>query len=423
LALCLAFRDALLARLFKAGHGNAAHAGRMLMLFAASWPLSQIQGTLAAVDIGRLSFKSWALKANLTTFVLLSVPVTVAAITESPSSTAAARLVAVVMCVALWGTGVARILGWKAVWPAGNLDVLRRMAGFSGWQVANDLGTVVNNQASTWVIAARLDTAAVGAMNALLSVTSAVAGLISRLSDSLFPGAARLAADGRTSAAFSSVCGAGRVTSFIVVVPLVSVAWLGADIGRYLGGEGMVRDASVLLPLLAAGTALSVQSAPLSQFLLGTDGNRWIFPMTLVNGLLGAALTYGLALGLGIESIGWASIVALVIGRVPLQILAIRSNGDRTLSVRHFLVSSYGVTVVTIVLCFSAWAAAKTGIRVDPLPLRVALVTGGAFVCALLAFIAVHGWAQARSEFDRVLGLGRMLTGRTLPSRMRSGEA
>jgi O-antigen/teichoic acid export membrane protein len=420
--LCLAFRDVLLAKLFKAAQGDLATASTMLILFAASWPLSQMQGTLAAVDIGRLSFRSWAIKANLTTLVLLSLPVTVATMTGSPASTAAARLVAVMICVSLWGAGVARTLGWASIRPAGNLSVLRRMAGFSGWQVANDLGTVVNNQADTWVIAARLDTAAVGAMNALVSVTSAVAGLISRLSDSLFPGATRLVVEGRRSAAFSTVCGAGRMTSFIVFVPLVSVAWLGGDIGRYLGGEAMVREASVLLPLLAAGTALSVQTAPLNQFLLGTDGNRWIFPMTIVNGLLGAALTYALAARLGIEAIGWASITALVIGRVPLQILAIRQSSDGTLNVRHFLRSSYGVTTVTTGLCFCAWAAAKQDLRLDPLPLRVALVTGGAVVAAFLAFVGVHGWTIARGEFDRVLGLGRLLTSRTLGP-ARGGEA
>jgi O-antigen/teichoic acid export membrane protein len=423
--LCLAFRDVLLAKLFKTapGDSDAAAASTMLMLFAASWPLSQIQGTLAAVDIGRLSFKSWAIKANLTTLVLLSVPVTVAALTNSPTSTAAARLAAVVICVSLWGAGVARTLGWASIRPAGNLSVLRRMAGFSGWQVANDLGTVVNNQADTWVVAARLDTGAVGATNALVSVTSAVSGLISRLSDSLFPGTARLAADGRRAAAFSTVCGAGRMTSLIVFVPLVTVAWLGGDIGRYLGGESMVRDASLLLPLLAAGTALSVQSAPLSQFLLGTDGNRWLFPMTLVNGLVGAALTYVMAARLGIESVGWATMVALIVGRVPLQILAIRSGGNQGLDVRHFLLSSYGVTAITILSCLGAWAAAKADVRLEPLPLRAALVTGGACVGALFSFVAVHGRSVARAEFDRVLGLGRLLTARTLMSRARSGAA
>jgi O-antigen/teichoic acid export membrane protein len=421
--LCLVFRDVLLAKLFKTSHGDHGAAATMLTLFAVSWPLSQIQGTLAAVDIGRLSFRSWAIKANLTTFVLLTVPVTVATLTNSPASTAAARLVAVIICVALWGAGVARTLGWSSVRPAGNLSVLRRMAGFSGWQVANDLGTVVNNQADTWVIAARLDTAAVGAMNALVSVTSAVSGLIGRLSDSLFPGAARLVVEGRRAAAFSTVCGAGRMTSFIVFVPLVTIAWLGGDIGRYLGGDAMVRDASLLLPLLAAGTAVSVQSAPLNQFLLGTDGNRWIFPMTLVNGLIGAALTYVMATRLGIESIGWATLMALIAGRLPLQILSIRSGRNQGLDVRHFLLSSYGVTAVTILSCVGAWAAAKAGLRLDPLPLRVAVVTGGSCAAALFAFVAVHGWAVARGELDRVLGLGRLLAERTALSRARSGAA
>src|SRR6185436_1140746 len=102
-SLCLAFRDVLLARLFKAGQNDLAAASQMLVLFAVSWPLSQMQGTLAAVDIGRLSFKSWALKANLTTLILLSVAVGVAALTGSPMRTAAARLAAVTVCVALWG--------------------------------------------------------------------------------------------------------------------------------------------------------------------------------------------------------------------------------------------------------------------------------------------------------------------------------
>jgi Na+-driven multidrug efflux pump len=325
--------------------------------------------------------------------------------------------------VTLWGAGVARTLGWTSIRPAGNLSVLRRMAGFSGWQVANDLGTVVNNQADTWVIAARLDTAAVGAMNALVSVTSAVSGLINRLSDSLFPGTARLAVEGRRDTAFSTVCGAGRMTSVIVFVPLVTVAWLGGDIGRYLGGDAMVRDASVLLPLLAAGTAVSVQSSPLNQFLLGTDGNRWLFPMTLVNGLIGAALTYVMATRLGIESIGWATLIALIAGRLPLQILSIRSNGNHGLDVRHFLLSSYGVTAVTVLSCVGAWAAAKAGLHLDPLPLRVALVTSGSCAAALFAFVAVHGWAVARVELDRVLGLGRLLAERTALSRARSGAA
>src|SRR5262249_57420204 len=108
------FRDALVARLFKPGHAEAAEAARMLMLFAASWPLSQMQGTLAAVDMGRLTFRSWAIKANVTTLILLTVLVTAAALTNSPMATAAARLVAVAMCVALWGAGVARTLGWRA---------------------------------------------------------------------------------------------------------------------------------------------------------------------------------------------------------------------------------------------------------------------------------------------------------------------
>src|SRR5215831_11992095 len=219
--LCFIFRDVLLTKLFKTAQGDTAAASTMLMLFAASWPLSQMQGTLAAVDIGRLSFKSWAIKANLTTLVLLTIPVSVAALTSSPAHTAAARLAAVMVCVALWGAGVARTLGWASIRPAANRQVLRQMAGFSGWQVANDLGSVVNNQADTWVVAARLDTAAVGAMNALVSVTSGVSGLINRLSDSLFPGAARLVVEGRRDAAFSTVCGAGRVTSVIVFVPLV----------------------------------------------------------------------------------------------------------------------------------------------------------------------------------------------------------
>jgi O-antigen/teichoic acid export membrane protein len=421
--LCLVFRDVLLAKLFKTAHGEHAAASAMLMLFAASWPLSQVQGTLAAVDIGRLSYRSWAVKANLTTLILLSLPVTVAAITGSPMNTAAARLVAVMLCVGLWGAGVARTLGWQAVRPAGDRSVLRRMAAFSGWQVANDFGTVVNNQGDTWVVAARLDTAAVGSVNALMSVTAAVSGLIGRLSDSLFPGAARLAAEGRRGAAFSAVCGASRMTSFIVFVPLVSLAWLGGDIGRYLGGESMVREASSLLPLLAASTALSVQSAPLSQFLLGTDGNRWLFPMTFVNGVIGGALTYALAVPLGIESIGWATIAALVVGRVPLQIAAIRSNGDRSLNVRHFLFSSYGMTSITVMLCLGAFVAAKAGIRPDPLPLRVALVTGGACGASVLTFVAVHGWAVARLEIDRALGLGRRLAERGVVGRVRSGEA
>jgi O-antigen/teichoic acid export membrane protein len=421
--LCLVFRDALLARLFKAGQGEVAAASQLLILFALSWPLSQMQGTLAAVDIGRLSFRSWAIKANLTTLILLSVPVSVAAVTGSPTSTAAGRLVAVMLCVALWGVDVARTLGWRAVRPSGDLSVLRRMAGFSGWQVANDLGTVVNNQADTWVVAARLDTAAVGSMNALMSVTSAVSGLINRLSDSLFPGAARLAAEGRRDAAFSTVCGAGRLTSFIVFVPLVALAWLAGDIGRYLGGEAMVSDASVLLPLLAAGTALSVQSAPLSQFLLGTDGNRWLFPMTLLNGLIGGALTYVLAIPLGVESIGWATIASLLIGRVPLQIAAIRSTGRHSLNVRRFLFDSYGMTTVTVLLCIGAFAAAKAGVHLEPLPLRVALVTGGASIAAAATFIAVHGWAVARTEIDRALGLGRLLAARNMLPRVRSGAA
>jgi O-antigen/teichoic acid export membrane protein len=415
LALFLTFRDVLLAKLFKTTIGNrdAASASTMLTLFAASWPLSQMQGTLAAVDIGRLSFKSWAVKANLTTLVLLSVPVTAAAITRSPSTTAAARLVAVMLCVVLWAVGVTRTLGWAAVRPAGNVQVLRRMAGFSGWQVANDLGTVVNNQADTWVIAARLDTAAVGSMNALFSVTSALSGLIGRLSDSLFPGAARLAADGRRAAAFSAVCGAGRLTSLIVFVPLVSAAWLGSDIGRYLGGDAMARDGAVLLPLLAAGTALSVQSAPLSQFLLGTGGNRWLFPMTLVNGVGGAVITYALASRLGVESMGWATIAMLIVGRVPLQMLSIRS-GDRALDTRRFLWSSYGVTTVTVVLCLGAWATAKAGLHLDPLPLRVAVIVLGSFLGAVLAFVSVHGLAVARRETDRVMELARLVSGRVM---------
>jgi O-antigen/teichoic acid export membrane protein len=421
--LCLVFRDALVTRLFKPGHAGAAEATRMLILFAASWPLSQIQSTLAAVDVGRLSFRSWAIKANLTTLILLSIPVTVAAVTGSPMTTAAARLAAVTLCVALWGAGVARTLGWRAVQPAGNVSVLRRMAGFSAWQVANDFGTVINNEADLWVVAARLDTAAVGVMNALLNVTSAISGLINRVTDSLFPGTARLAAEGRQPAAFSAVCGAGRVTSLVVFVPLVSVAWLGADLGRYLGGETMARDASVLLPLLAAATALSVQSAPLNQFLLGTDGNRWLFPMTLANGLIGAALTYALALQLGVESVGWATIAALLIGRVPLQILSIRNKRDSDLNVRHFLRSSYGVTSITVFACLGAWAAAKANLSLDPLPLRLALVTGGSCAGALFTFVAVHGRAVARAEFERVLGLGRLIAMRSALSRARSGAA
>jgi O-antigen/teichoic acid export membrane protein len=423
LTLCFVFRDVLLSKLFRTAQGGAAAASTMLMLFAVSWPLSQMQGTLAAVDIGRLSFKSWAIKANLTTLVLLSLPVTVAMLTTSATATAAARLAAVTICVVLWGTSVARTLGWGSVRPAGNRSELRRMAGFSGWQIANDLGTVVNNQADTWVIAACLDTAAVGTMNALVSVTSAVSGLINRLSDSLFPGAARLAAEGRQGAAFSVVCGAGRLTSLIVFVPLVSVAWLGSDIGRYLGGDAMERDASVLLPLLAAGTALSVQSAPLNQFLLGTDGNRWLFPMTLVNGLVGAALTYVMAARLGVESIGWATIVALVVGRIPLQILSIRNRTNEDLDLRHFLLSSYGMTAVTILICLGAWWAAKANVRIDPLPLRVALVTVGSCAIGLFAFVAVHGWAVARRELDRVLGLRRLLAESSVLSRARSDAA
>jgi O-antigen/teichoic acid export membrane protein len=421
--LAFVFRDALVAGLFKPGHAEADEAARMLLLFAASWPLSQMQGTLAAVDMGRLSFKSWAIKANVTTLILLAVPVTVAALTRSPIATAGARLVAVGMCVTLWGTSVARTLGWRAVRPAGNLSVLRRMAGFSGWQVANDLGTVVNSQADIWVIAARLDTVAVGVANALMSVTSAVSGLISRVSDSLFPGTARLTAEGRLPSAFSAVCGAGRVTSLVVFVPLVSVAWLGADIGRYLGGETMARDAALLLPLFSAATALSVQSAPLNQFLLGTDGNRWLFPMTLTNGLVGAALTYALALRLGVESVGWATIAALLMGRVPLQILAIRSKHDGELNVRHFLRSSYGVTSITVIGCLGGWAAAKANLHLDPLPLRVALVTGASCACALFAFVGVHGRAITRAEFDRMLGVGRLIAERDVLSRARSGAA
>jgi O-antigen/teichoic acid export membrane protein len=346
-------------------------------------------------------------------------------LTGSPLSTAAARLAAVSTALLLWGAGAARTLGWRAVRPAGDRAVLRRMAAFSGWQVANDFGTVVNNQADTWVIAARLDTAAVGSMNALVSVTAAVSGLISRLTDSLFPGVARLAAEGRRTTAFSTVCGAGRLTSLIVFVPLVSVAWLAGDIGRYLGGEAMVRDAAFLLPLLAAATALSVQSAPLSQFLLGTDGNRWLFPMTLVNGLVGAALTYGMAARLGIESVGWAAIAALVVGRVPLQVLSIRSIGERTLNARHFLFSSYTVSGVSVLLCLGAWAAAKSGaIRLaDPLPLRVALVVGGACASAVAAFIIAHGWVVARQDFDRVLRLGRLLAERSAIGQARSRES
>jgi O-antigen/teichoic acid export membrane protein len=421
--LALVFRDALVARLFKPGRAEAAEAARMLILFAASWPLSQMQGTLTAVDIGRLSFRSWAIKANLTTLILLAVPVTVAVLTNSPMATAGARLVAVVMCVALWGAGVARTLGWRAVQPAGNMSVLRRMAGFSAWQVANDFGTVVNAQADTWVIAARLDTAAVGVTNALMSVTSAVSGLINRLSDSLFPGTARLTAEGRQQHAFSAICGAGRLTSFVVFVPLVSVAWLGADIGQYLGGETMAHDASVLLPLLAAATALSVQSAPLNQFLLGTDGNRWLFPMTVTNGLVGAALTYAWALRLGVESVGWATLAALFVGRVPLQVLALRSKRDQGLDVRHFLRSSYGVTSITLLACLGAWAAAKANLRLEPLPLRAALVTSAACVASVLAFVSVHGWSAGRAELERVLTVGRLLAQRRVVGRVTGGEA
>jgi O-antigen/teichoic acid export membrane protein len=424
-ALCLIFRDFLLGRLFRAGQGDWARASRMLLLFAVSWPLSQMQNTLAAVDIARLSFGSWAIKANVTTLLLLAIPVSVAVLTGSPLGTAAARLAAVSTVLIVWGAGVARTLGWRAVCPAGDRAVLRRMVAFSSWQVANDVGNVVNKQAATWVIAARLDTAAVGSMNALASVTAAVSGLISRMTDSLFPGVARLAAQGRRTSAFSTVCDAGRLTSLIVFVPLVSVAWLAGDIGRYLGGEGMVRDAALLLPLFAASTAFSVQSAPLSQFLLGTDGNRWLFPMTLVNGLVEAALTYALAASLGIESVGWAAIAALVVGRVPLQVLSIRSIGEQTLNARHFLVSSYTVTGASVLLCLGAWAAAKSGGTrlADPLLLRVALVVGCACASAGAAFIVAHGWAVARQDFDRVLRLGRLLAERGAIWQPRSRES
>jgi O-antigen/teichoic acid export membrane protein len=423
--LCLVFSDFLLGHLLKAGHGDRASASRMLLLFAVSWPLSQMQGTLAAIDIGRLSFRSWAIKANLTTLLLLAIPVSVAVLTNSPLSTAAARVAAVSTVLFLWGGGAVRTLGWRAICPAADRAVLRTTAAFSGWQVANDFGTVVNNQADTWVIAARLDTAAVGSMNALLSVTAAVSGLISRLTDSLFPGVARLAAEGRRTTAFSTVCGAGRLTSLIVFVPLVSIAWLAADIGRYLGGETMIQDAASLLPLLAAATALSVQSAPLSQFLLGTDGNRWLFPMTLVNGLVGAALTYGMAAGLGIESVGWATIAALLVGRIPLQVLSIRSVGERTLNVRHFLFSSYTLSCVSVLLCLGAWAASKSGgvHLAGPLLLRVPLVVGGACASALAAFIVAHGWVVARRDFDRVFRFGRLFAERVPTPQVRGRVA
>ena len=176
----------------------------------------------------------------------------------------------------------------------------------------------------------------------------------------------------------------------------------------------MVRDAGILLPLLAAGTALSVQSAPLSQFLLGTDGNRWLFPMTLVNGLIGAALTYGMAARLGIESVGWATILSLAVGRVPLQILAIKSAGDRALDTAHFLFASYSVSAVTVLLRLGAWAATKwsTGGLPEPLQLRIALVVAGATLSAVVAFVVAHGRDIARQDFHRILRLGRLLTGR-----------
>jgi hypothetical protein len=144
--------------------------------------------------------------------------------------------------------------------------------------------------------------------------------------------------------------------------------------------------------------------------------------MTLTNGLVGAVLTYALALRLGVESVGWATIAALLIGRVPLQILAIRSKHDATLNVRHFLRSSYGVTSITVLACLAAWAAAQMDLRLDPLPLRVALITGCACVASILAFVGVHGWAVGRVELERALGLGRLIAGGVV-RRVRSGEA
>jgi O-antigen/teichoic acid export membrane protein len=222
---------------------------------------------------------------------------------------------------ALWG-----ILAWRLFPPIRlpvrvDLHSLRKTFGFGFWQMVNTLGGILSYQSQRWLLGILLPVRTVGYYNIGAQVVNIGYMASYKVGQVLFPEVSHMQGRGDEGGAARLAVNASwllTTLSAMIFVPLVVFAH---DLLRLYLGMSMADNSTVVLRILAIGTAVGCTFAIPSFYLLGTGRSQWLAAMSLLYGVATLAGCLVLIPILGIAGAGWGMSVATVVHLGTLVVL------------------------------------------------------------------------------------------------------
>jgi O-antigen/teichoic acid export membrane protein len=218
------------------------------------------------------------------------------------------------------------ILAWRLFPPLRlplrvDLHSLRKTFGFGFWQMVNTLGGILSYQSQRWLLGILLPVRTVGYYNIGSQVVNIGYMASYKVGQVLFPEVSHMQGRGDEGGAARLAVNASwllTTLSAMIFVPLVVFAH---DLLRLYLGMSMAENSTVVLRILAIGTAVGCTFAIPSFYLLGTGRSQWLAAMSLLYGVATLAGCLVLIPILGIAGAGWGMSAATVVHLGMLWVL------------------------------------------------------------------------------------------------------